>query len=823
MENKYILNNLDCPHCAQKIEDRLNKRQDINECRLAFAQRLLIIDSPEAIALESLLSDIQSIEPDVTISLKQKKHHHDHDHCCDHEHHHDHDHCCDHEHHHDHDHCCDHEHHHDHDCCCGHDHCSSEVKPERTIDSQKAIQYMIEGLDCASCAAKVEDAICKMDIVEDASLHFSTSVLQVIPQASVDHVVLLSELQKLVDDLEPGVVVSEKNNQSKIQKPVLFKWRENLNLIIGFVIYCLGFFVSQPQMQFVIFLVAYIAIGYEVVYKACRNIFRGEVFDENFLMVIATFGAFCIGEYGEAVAVMLFYSIGEIFQAYAVNKTRASISTLMDIKSEYANLKTSNGLQRVDPEALEIHDMIVVKVGEKVPVDGIVRKGHSTLDTSSLTGESLPRNVGENDEILAGVINLSELLEIEVTHVYDDSTVAKILELMENAASKKAPIERFISKFAKVYTPTVVILAAILAVVPAFIFKDTLWTDWLYRALTFLVVSCPCALVISIPLGLYAGLGKASQVGALIKGGNYLELLKDVDTVVFDKTGTLTHGQFEVVELNGTDELLKYGAYGEYLSNHPIAKSIVRKYGQHIDDSLLSNFQEVAGKGIEVDFEGQHMILGNQAFLESHDISIVEPDTYGTIVYIALNNEYLGSIVVSDIVKESAKKGIALLKEIGVRHTVMLTGDHAPVAKHIASQVGVDQVYSDLLPQDKVTQLEKILNDNQCVAFVGDGINDAPVLARADIGIAMGGVGSDAAIEAADMVLMQDNIETIRDAIDISHRTHKTLMQNVVFTLVIKIGVLILTLFGLSNMWMGVFADVGVTLIAILNALRILK
>lgn len=634
---------------------------------------------------------------------------------------------------------------------------------------------------------------------------------------------LLQQLQTLVDKIEPGVILSEKDTHRNLEKPVLFHWQDNKCLVIGTIIYIMSFFIKNVQIEFFSALLAYGLIGYKVVYKAWKNIFRGEIFDENFLMVIATVGAFCIGEYGEAVAVMLFYSIGEIFQAYAVNKTRNSVSSLMDIKSEYANLKTDDGLEVVSPESLNIGDVIVVKVGEKVPIDGVVVKGNSTLDTSSLTGESLPSHVEENESILAGVVNLTDLLEIEVTHEYEDSTVAKILELMENAASKKAPIERFISKFAKIYTPTVVGLALLLAIVPVFIFPNTQWTDWLYRALTFLVVSCPCALVISIPLGLYAGLGKASQVGALIKGGNYLELLKDVDTIVFDKTGTLTHGQFEVIEVNGDSDLLMYGAYGEYMSNHPIAKSIVRKYNQDIDESHIHHFKEIAGKGIEMDYDNQHFILGNESFLNTFGIEVQKPKALGTVVYIAIDGVFKGSIVVSDTIKESAKKGIHLLKNSGIKNTVMLTGDHQKVAQNVAQQLGIDTVYSQLLPQDKVTKVESLLQQGNCVAFVGDGINDAPVLARADIGIAMGGVGSDAAIEAADIVLMQDNIETIKDAIDISHKTHMILIQNVIFTLGIKIAVLILTMFGMSNMWMGVFADVGVTLLAILNALRILK
>ena len=670
---------------------------------------------------------------------------------------------------------------------------------------------------------KVENAIKKMEIVNDVVLNFSTETLQVQFNGNMSSDEYMVLLQKTIDQVEDGVTLSSKGNGNVIEKPQLFKVKDNILLIIGVLIYIVSIVLGENEFSFVGFMLSYILIGYKVILKALKNILRGEVFDENFLMGVATIGAFCIGEYLEAVAVMLFYSIGEIFQSYAVNKTRSSISSLMDIKSEYANLKTEYGIERVDPEDVDVDNIIVVKVGEKVPVDGVVVKGHSLLDTSSLTGESVPRSIQENESVLAGVVNLTDILEIRVTKPYEDSTVSKILELMENAASKKAPIEKFITRFAKVYTPTVVGLAVLLAVVPMVIFKDAVFSDWLYRALTFLVVSCPCALVISIPLGLYAGLGKASKVGALIKGGNYLELLKDVDTVVFDKTGTLTEGTFDVVEVNGEKDLLKYAAYGEYLSNHPIAKSIVAKYNQDIDESQIKDFKEIAGKGIDVYLFNKHVLLGNASYFSDMHIDVEEPQTVGTIVYVAIEGKYVGSIVVADCIKESTIAGIKALKDIGIKNTVMLTGDHQKVAMSVANQLGIDTVYSELLPQDKVAQVEKLLHQDGYVAFVGDGINDAPVLARADVGIAMGGVGSDAAIEAADIVLMQDNITTIKDTIDISYKTNRILKQNVIFTLIIKIGVLMLTMFGFANMWMGVFADVGVTLIAILNSMRILK
>ena len=690
-------------------------------------------------------------------------------------------------------------------------------------DLKNAINININGLDCAHCAMKVEQEINKMDEVEDAMIIFSTETLKVKLNREMSDDELLKRLKNVIDKVESGITLSMKKDIKVIEKPKLFVCKDHVELIIGTIIYIIGIILGGTKYDVFIFGIAYLLIGYKVLFKALKNIKRGQIFDENFLMCIATIGAFCISDYKEAIAVMLFYSIGEIFQAYAVNKTRTSISSLMDIKSEYANLVIDDTVKQVAPEEVKINDIILVKPGEKVPLDGIIVNGNSSLDTSSLTGETLPRNVDINDEVLAGVVNLTGVIKIKVTQAYENSTVSKILDLVENAASKKAPIEQFITKFARVYTPTVVFLAVALAVIPMLIFKDAVFTDWLYRALTFLVVSCPCALVISIPLGLYAGLGKASKVGALIKGGNYLELLKDIDTIVFDKTGTLTEGSFEVVEVNGSDDLLMIGAYGERMSNHPIARSIVEKYGQEIDQSRISDFKEVAGKGIEVKIDNDLYHLGNKSYIEDMGYQVTNPTTVGTVVHITCNDEYLGNIVVADKIKDTAITGIKRLKQSGIKDTVMLTGDRKEVADDIASKVGIDRVYSELLPQDKVTKVEELIQDNKKTAFVGDGINDAPVLARADLGIAMGGVGSDAAIEAADIVLMNDDIDTIGEAIDISKKTNLILKQNVIFTLVIKIGVLLLTMFGLSNMWMGVFADVGVTLIAILNSMRILR
>lgn len=826
MKLKYSLKGLDCAHCAQKIEDQLNKLDYVNECNIAFATTTLFLDVDEnSFNEEKIKQVVCSIEPDVElVNQNSTNNEHDHEHhhhsCdCDHDHHH---HSCDCNHEHNHHH--DHEHHHD-ECGCGchHDHHDEHVETMHHGDLKNAINININGLDCAHCAMKVEQEINKMDEVEDAMIIFSTETLKVKLNREMSDDELLKRLKNVIDKVESGITLSMKKDIKVIEKPKLFVCKDHVELIIGTIIYIIGIILGGTKYDVYIFGIAYLLIGYKVLFKALKNIKRGQIFDENFLMCIATIGAFCISDYKEAIAVMLFYSIGEIFQAYAVNKTRTSISSLMDIKSEYANLVIDDTVKQVAPEEVKINDIILVKPGEKVPLDGIIVNGNSSLDTSSLTGETLPRNVDINDEVLAGVVNLTGVIKIKVTQAYENSTVSKILDLVENAASKKAPIEQFITKFARVYTPTVVFLAVALAVIPMLIFKDAVFTDWLYRALTFLVVSCPCALVISIPLGLYAGLGKASKVGALIKGGNYLELLKDIDTIVFDKTGTLTEGSFEVVEVNGSDDLLMIGAYGERMSNHPIARSIVEKYGQEIDQSRISDFKEVAGKGIEVKIDNDLYHLGNKSYIEDMGYQVTNPTTVGTVVHITCNDEYLGNIVVADKIKDTAITGIKRLKQSGIKDTVMLTGDRKEVADDIASKVGIDRVYSELLPQDKVTKVEELIQDNKKTAFVGDGINDAPVLARADLGIAMGGVGSDAAIEAADIVLMNDDIDTIGEAIDISKKTNLILKQNVIFTLVIKIGVLLLTMFGLSNMWMGVFADVGVTLIAILNSMRILR
>lgn len=586
-------------------------------------------------------------------------------------------------------------------------------------------------------------------------------------------------------------------------------------------------------IQLIMYLIPYTVIGWDIVYKAVRNIIHGQVFDENFLMFIATIGALVVGEYMEAVAVMLFYQIGEFFQGYAVNKSRKSISELMDICPEYANVEANGRVVQVDPDDVEVGSIIVVKAGERIPLDGIVVEGDSMIDTSSLTGESVPRHVTENSEIISGCVNGSGVLYVKTTKEFDDSTVAKILELVENASSKKAPVENFITKFARYYTPVVVIAAALLAVIPPLIMK-TGWLDCLQRACTFLVISCPCALVISVPLSFFSGIGTASKAGILVKGSNYLEAVSKLDTIVFDKTGTLTKGQFTVTEISPAEnisksELLELAAYAETYSNHPIAasiKSVYEENGNIIDSARVKNSEEVSGHGLRTEFDKKIILAGNDKLMETENIAYEKCDAAGTVVYLACDGVFSGYIVISDVIKPESKEAVTALKKAGVRQTVMLTGDRREAGEAVAAQLGIDKVYTQLLPADKVSKVEELLKDSDSgrkVAFVGDGINDAPVLTRADIGFAMGSMGSDAAIEAADIVLMDDNPLKIAKTVAIARKTLLIVKQNIVFALGVKLFILMLGAFGMANMWEAVFADVGVSVIAILNAMRMLR
>ncbi len=608
------------------------------------------------------------------------------------------------------------------------------------------------------------------------------------------------------------------------------KKRRN-KIIIAFILFLISLIIKFPNewINKGIYIIAYLIVGLDIVLKAIRNIFRGKVFDENFLMTIATIGAFAIGEFPEAVAVMLFYQVGELFQSYAVDKSRKSIASLMDIRPDYANVKRGGEISKINPEEVKIGETIIVKPGEKVPLDGSIIKGRSMLDTSSLTGESLPREVKENDEILSGCINQNGLLEIKVTKEFGQSTVSKILDLVENASSKKSKSENFITKFAKYYTPAVVIIAILLAAIPPLIIEGAEFTDWLYRALTFLVVSCPCALVISIPLGFFGGIGGASKRGILVKGSNYLEALSNTEIVVFDKTGTLTQGVFEVQKIEpkgiGKEELLKYAAYAENYSNHPIALSVKKAYGKEIDTKLISNTEELSGLGINAKIQDKDILVGNEKLMKEKNIEYTKCNEIGTIIYVAINNKFAGYILIADKIKKDAKETIKDLKKKGIRKTVMLTGDRKDVGETVGKELGLDEVYTELLPDGKVEKVEELMKtktEKGKLVFVGDGINDAPVLALADIGIAMGGLGADSAIEAADIVIMTDEPSRINDAMKISKKTMKIVKQNIVFAIAIKILVLILSAFGLSTMWEAVFADVGVSVIAIINSLRAL-
>ena len=608
--------------------------------------------------------------------------------------------------------------------------------------------------------------------------------------------------------------------------------KRGIKIIIAFILFILAMLITFPNewINKGIFIISYLIVGLDIVLKAIRNIFRGKVFDENFLMALATIGAFAIGEFPEAVAVMLFYQVGELFQSYAVDKSRKSIVSLMDIRPDYANVKRNNEISKMNPEEVKIGEKIIVKPGEKIPLDGKIVKGNSMLDTSALTGESLPREVKEKDEVLSGCINQNGLLEIEVTKEFGESTVSKILDLVENASSKKSKSENFITKFAKYYTPAVVIIAVFLAVIPTLVIEGAEFTDWLYRALTFLVVSCPCALVISIPLGFFGGIGGASKKGILVKGSNYLEALSNSEIVVFDKTGTLTKGVFEVQKIEPVgilkEELIKYAAYAESYSNHPISVSIKKAYGEEIDTTLISKTEELSGRGVIATIEDKEVLAGNEKLLQEKNIKYTKCNEIGTIIYIAINNKFAGYIVISDEIKEDSKKAIDDLKKNNIKQTVMLTGDRKDVGESVAKEIGIDKIYTELLPDGKVEKVEQLLKEKTekgKLVFVGDGINDAPVLALADIGVAMGGLGADSAIEAADIVIMTDEPSKINTAINISKKTMRIVKQNIVFAIGIKIAVLILSAFGLSTMWEAVFADVGVSVIAIINSLRALK
>ncbi len=700
----------------------------------------------------------------------------------------------------------------------------------------KEIVLELNGLNCASCAKKIEDFSKEIDGVEDANLDFISKKLKIRPNKEENINSITNEVIKIVKGLEPDVVVLNKTKTTDIHNGHEHTHTHDqvnksqiIKLIIGGILFILPFlFKLEGSIRFTIYLLAYLIVGYKVILRAVKNISVGVPFDENFLMTIATIAAFGIGEYPEGVAVMLFYQVGEMFQGMAVNKSRNSISALLDIRPDSANLVKGGEIIVVDPEIINIGDYIIIKPGEKIPLDGEIVEGESFLDTSNITGESVPRKVKVGDTALSGVVNTEGLLKVRVNKVFGESTISKILDLVENASSKKAPTENFITKFAKYYTPAVVLLAALIATIPPLLMGED-WSNWIYRASVFLVISCPCALVISIPLGFFGGIGGASKSGILIKGGNFLEALNDIDTLVFDKTGTITKGTFEVNDVisygdYSQDKILEFAAYGEYYSNHPIGSSIIKSYGMDINKEYISDYKEIPGKGISVKVNNDNILLGNAALLEEHNIKMTSLTSIGTVVYIAKENMHIGTITVADELKATVIEDIKKLKSLGIKQTIMLSGDNEEIAKKVSDMVGLDKVYGNLLPQDKVIIFEDIIKDRKSrVAFVGDGVNDAPVLARADVGIAMGGLGSDAAIEASDIVIMTDEIGKIATAIKIAKKTKKIVMQNIIFALGVKLIILTLGAVGVATMWEAVFADVGVSVIAILNSIRALR
>lgn len=692
--------------------------------------------------------------------------------------------------------------------------------------------FLLKGLDCPHCSAEIEEAAGKLKGVTASTVNLinQTLTIEIEDNCSGD---IFAQVEKIVHTHEPEVEVSEYNAKLKEDKKTDSAKREIIQLGIGAAVYAAGlifmhFTRLNSYVVLSILVVAYIILGGSVVIKAVKNILKGRIFDENFLMTVSTVGAFVIGEYPEAVAVMLFYQVGEFFQDMAVKRSRRSISALMDIRPDSANVQRNGHVQTISPDEVRKGEIIVVKPGEKIPLDGIVTEGESMLDTSALTGESVPRSVRKGDTALSGCINGSGALMIEVTREFHDSTAAKIIDLVENAASRKAPAENFITTFARYYTPVVVILAAILAVIPPLIFGGQ-WTEWIRRGFVFLVISCPCALVISIPLTFFGGIGRASKKGVLVKGSNYLEALNKVNTIVFDKTGTLTRGVFEVSKIIAEEdfsenEILEYAAKAESFSNHPIARSIKEAFGEIADNSSLSDYKEISGQGIAVKDGDTIIIAGNEKLMQTYEIAYEQCKETGTKIYVGINNKYAGCIVISDRVKNDSKNALSSLKALGIKKTVMLTGDEEHIASAVADEVGIDEYYAGLLPDQKVEQFEQINSINSGkIAFVGDGINDAPVLARADVGIAMGGLGSDAAIEAADVVLMTDEVSKIGDAIKTARYTKRIVMQNIIFALGVKLVFLVLGALGIAGMWIAVFGDVGVMIIAVLNAMRILR
>ncbi len=777
-KKELILEGLNCANCAAKIEEQVKKVEGVSGASVNFVTKILTINMDSSGKQEDVLNQanqiINKLEPDVIIK-------------------------------------------------------------DKALSRKEKKVLLLIGLDCANCATKIEKAVNSLDGVSSATVDFVSRKLTIEVDQKRDLSKVVEQASKIAVQIESGIKVVEnqdKKEESKEDEDGGIKKSKAIQLGIGAALFFAAILVELPFWpEFAIFLVSYVLVGGEVVLKAVRNISKGQVFDENFLMSVATIGAFAIKQFPEGVAVMLFYQVGELFQNMAVNRSRKSISALMDIRPDYANLKVGEDIKRVSPEEISVGDIIVIKPGEKVPLDGKVIEGMSMLDTSAITGESVPREVEPGNEILSGTINKNGLLTVEVTKEFGDSTVSKILDLVQNANSRKAPTEQFITKFSRYYTPVVVFVALAMAVIPPLVVSGATFSDWIYRALVFLVVSCPCALVISIPLGFFGGIGGAAKNGILVKGSNYLEALNNVDTIVFDKTGTLTKGVFKVTEIStqgheSEENLLEYAAFAESYSNHPIAISILKAYGKEINKSEIENYDEISGHGIKVSVKGKRILAGNKKLMAKENITYDEVDEIGTIVHVAIDGNYAGYIVISDEIKDDALKAIKELRGIGVRKLVMLTGDNKLVGDAIGQQLGLDEVHAELLPDQKVEKLELLEKQKKTkgkLLFVGDGINDAPVLARADVGVAMGGLGSDAAIEAADIVIMTDEPSKLANAIKIAKRTRSIVWQNIVFALGVKAIVLVLGAGGIATIWEAVFADVGVTLIAVINAMRVLK
>ena len=783
MKRIFLLKGLDCPNCSAKIEKEIGELDGVQSSVVNLMKQTLTINVTQT-AADTIASQIETIvhshEPDV------------------------------------------------------------EVQEKTVMNVTKS--YSLKGLDCPNCSAKIEKEVGELDGVQSSVVNLMKQTLTInVAQTAAD--TIASQIETIVHSHEPDVEVSEIVQESYIPEKKQ-EANESYNnedkkltvrLAIGAAIYAIGMaltvFAKVPlPIELTFLIVSYVILGGDVVWQAVRNISKGRVFDEHFLMSVSTIGAFVIGEYPEAVAVMLFYQVGEFFQSLAVKRSRKSISDLMDIRPDSATVRRNGELITISPENVSIGEIIIVKPGEKIPLDGVVLDGDSMLDTRALTGESVPRSVHKGDEALSGCMNQTGVLMIKTTKAFGESTASKIIDLVENASSRKAPTENFITTFARYYTPVVVILAAFLAILPPIILGGG-WTEWIRRGFVFLVVSCPCALVISIPLTFFGGIGAASKRGVLVKGSNYLEALNNVSVIVFDKTGTLTKGVFNVTDIlpaNGfsKEQVLEYAAEAESFSNHPIAKSILAAYEKEIDQSVISDYKEISGYGISVMAGEKKVFAGNTKLMDTECIEYTTCEKAGTKVYLAVDGQYAGCILITDEVKPDSKKAISDLKHIGVEKTVMLTGDDEKIGKSVAEELQLDKYYAQLLPDQKVEKVELLdgkKRPGSKLAFVGDGINDAPVLARADVGIAMGGLGSDAAIEAADVVLMTDEPSKLVDAIEVAKATKQIVMQNIVIALGIKSVFLILGALGIAGMWEAVFGDVGVTIIAVLNAMRILK